>query len=68
MIQWLINIFTRKSIPLLWITLNDDIKNKGSFTINVNPAIRNNKYVVDYLNQVCEYLREESGLTNEDFK
>jgi hypothetical protein len=67
-IQWIINRLTKKSIPILWIELKGDIKDKCSFKIHSNPTLKDDLYTKKYIEDLCKYLRERSGLTNEDFR
>ena len=67
-VQHIINKLTKKSIPILWIELKGDIKKDNSFEVHIHPTLRDNLYVKKYLEDLCNYLRKGSGLSNKDFK
>lgn len=48
-------------IPLLWIHFNykqyKESGEKGSCLLNVHPLIRNDKYIIDTMNELVDYIR-----------
>ena len=67
LIQWAIHRLTNKSIPILWIELKGGIKEDNSFEAHIHPTLRDDLYVNKYLEDLCNYLRKGSGLSNNDF-
>ena len=67
LIQWAIHRLKNKSIPILWIELKGDIKEDNSFDVHIHPTLRDDIYVKKYLEDLCKYLRKDSGLSNKDF-
>lgn len=67
LIQWAIHRLTNKSIPILWIELKGNMEEDNSFEAHIHPTLRDDIYVKKYLEDLCNYLRKGSGLSNKDF-
>ena len=58
-------LFTKnlKEIPLLWINLNlqhfRKLGKKNSCMLKIHPNLRDDKYIIDTLNGLVDYIREE---------
>ena len=62
------NILTRlltknlTKIPLLWITFNWKTFKargpKGSCTCHIHPVLKNDSYIIEAMNDLCDYIRD----------
>ena len=64
MINYLIKKFTKNynEIPLLWIIFNFNKYQqegaKNSCTLNIHPELKDDKYIIETLNNLVDYIRD----------
>lgn len=49
-------------VPLLWITFNwkafKTQGSKGSCTCHIHPSLKNDPYIIETMNDLCDYIRD----------